>query len=50
MAALVHTLPAAALVSYFPRRRSPLAAIVAADESAGRGAGTKGALKSLYQD
>lgn len=47
IAASLYVLEAAAVVSYFERSRSPLAAMVAADESAGRGAGVRGALKSL---
>jgi hypothetical protein len=49
IAAELYFLEAALLVSYLARRRSPVAAMVAAEESAGRGAGSRGALKSLFK-
>lgn len=49
IAALLYNLALSALVSCCASRSSPVAAIVAAEESAGRGAGTSGALKSLFR-
>lgn len=47
IAASLYIFAAAELLSCFASKRSPVAAMVAAEESAGRGAGTRGALKSL---
>lgn len=47
IAALLQGLAVVAVVSTCARSKSPLAAMVAAEESAGRGAGVRGALKSL---
>jgi hypothetical protein len=47
IAASLYDLDAIEVVSYLASRSRPVAAMVAADESAGRGAGIKGALKSL---
>jgi hypothetical protein len=50
MAAELYFSEAVVLVSCRASRRSPVAATVAAEESAGRGAGTTGALKSLVKE
>lgn len=47
IAASLHCFLSVGEVSSFERRSKPLAAIVDAEESAGRGGGIRGALKSL---